>query len=127
MAKGYTLLFVLCDGGARKSMGNVKGLRNIPSTIKSIRTGLGISQKNSYDIFSELAILGREKQRLNTERAKWLERIEQIELRLKEIEEKETDLLRKEISTSESLSFLVTDGKNVKEDIASESEMVLKY
>ena len=108
-------------------MSNVKGLRNIPSTIKSIRTGLGISQKNSYDIFSELTVLGREKQRLDTERVKWIERIEQINLRLKEIEEKERDLLRKELSISGMLSSLVTDGKNAEQDTTSESEMVLKY
>ena len=108
-------------------MSNLKGLRNIPSTIKSIRTGLGTGQKNSYDIFTELAILGREKQRLNTEQTKWLDRIEQISLRLKEIKEKETDLLRQELNISEMLSVLGTDGKNAEQDITSESEMVLKY
>ncbi len=108
-------------------MSNVKGLQNIPSTIKSIRTGLGISQKNGYEAFSELAILGREKQRLNTEREKWMQRIEQINLRLKEIEEKEAELLTRELNTSRMLSILAANGGNTTQDITSESEIVLKY
>jgi hypothetical protein len=104
-------------------MSKIKGIQNIPSTLKLVRTELSIrNQKNGFNVFSELAMLGRTKQRLNSEREKWMQMLEQIEMRLKEIEEKELELLKRQVNASGLMS-----ANFEQHDKLAERELMLKY
>lgn len=69
----------------------IRGIQYVPSIMK-IKGGLQRRVRSQYEMFNELAQLGREEEGLNKEKKNWQERIEQIHKRLEEIGELQESL-----------------------------------
>jgi len=68
-----------------------KGIKYVPSLMKIDRR-LENQTENEYKMLNGLAQLGREKLQLNKEKENWLERLDTIDKRLKEIRTLEESL-----------------------------------
>jgi predicted nucleic acid-binding Zn-ribbon protein len=121
-------------------MNKLKGLQNIPSAIKNVKSGLWAQGKDDEcKIFNELAQLSRERMRLNKERENWQEKLDRIDARLEQIEEQE-ETLRQQIAmkisahAKERKQSAANQASGSPRTLASEQrdalegqEMVLKY
>jgi FtsZ-binding cell division protein ZapB len=110
-------------------MKKLKGIRDIPSTMKLQQSRKLRDQDfdDEYEVFNALAQLGREKSRLKQERENWQDRINRIDTRLEEIN-KLIDLLQDRTARKNGRPDV--DNANIKEAELTENkdrEIVIKY
>jgi predicted nuclease with TOPRIM domain len=100
----------------------LRGLQDIPSIMKleHARRSRAYTQDDEYEIFNELAQLGRERTRLIRERENWQEKIDRIDARLTDIEEAEERLRQRIDMKRASYHADQTNGKEGR-------EVVIKY
>ncbi|MBD3182400.1 hypothetical protein GF312_08915 [Candidatus Poribacteria bacterium] len=103
----------------------IRGIRDIPNTTKRIKTALRMrNHYDEYDIYNELAGLGRERQRLNKEKNNWEKRIDRISKRLEEIDEEENELMER-LGVREKIN---KQNQNAKDNESEKkAEVILKY
>jgi len=101
------------------------GLRNIPTAMKHKLVSMPeqMRAQSKYDVLSELARLGKEKERLDKEKKNWQERIHWIDARLKEVENLEESLQHRieQMAAEQEVALDVQDAR------LSGREMIIKY